>query len=89
MERESFEAQDVADLLNERFVAIKVDREERPDIDGVYMTVCQLMTGQGGWPLTVVMTPGKQPFFAGTYFPRESVPGRVGMLELLPRLAGL
>ena len=66
MERESFEAQDVADLLNERFVAIKVDREERPDIDGVYMTVCQLMTGQGGWPLTVVMTPGKQPFFAGT-----------------------
>ncbi len=89
MEHESFEDADVAALLNRDFVSIKVDREERPDIDGVYMTACQLMTGQGGWPLTIVMTPDKQPFFAGTYFPRESVAGRVGMLELLPRLAEL
>ena len=89
MERESFEDEDVAALLNRDFVSIKVDREERPDIDGVYMTACQLMTGQGGWPLTIVMTPDKQPFFAGTYFPRESVAGRAGMLDLLPRLAAL
>ena len=89
MERESFEDEAVAALLNRDFVSIKVDREERPDIDGVYMTACQLMTGQGGWPLTVVMTPDKQPFFAGTYFPRESVAGRAGMLDLLPRLAAL
>ncbi len=89
MERESFEDADVAALLNRDFVSIKVDREERPDIDGVYMTACQLMTGQGGWPLTIVMTPDKQPFFAGTYFPRESVAGRAGMLDLLPRLAAL
>ena len=88
MEHESFEDADVAALLNRDFVSIKVDREERPDIDGVYMTVCQLMTGHGGWPLTVVMTPDKEPFFAGTYFPRESVAGRMGMLDLLPRLAG-
>ncbi|WP_420463041.1 thioredoxin domain-containing protein [Candidatus Palauibacter sp.] len=89
MEHESFEDPDVAALLNRDFISIKVDREERPDIDGVYMTVCQLMTGQGGWPLTIVMTPDRQPFFAGTYFPRENVAGRLGMLELLPRLAGL
>ena len=89
MERESFEDADVAALLNRDFVSIKVDREERPDIDGVYMTACQLMTGQGGWPLTIVMTPDKQPFFAGTYFPREGVAGRAGMLDLLPRLAAL
>ncbi|WP_419949400.1 thioredoxin domain-containing protein [Candidatus Palauibacter sp.] len=89
MEHESFEDPDVAALLNRDFISIKVDREERPDIDGVYMTVCQLMTGHGGWPLTIVMTPDKQPFFAGTYFPRESVAGRLGMLELLPRLVGL
>ena len=86
MERESFEDSAVAALLNEGFVPIKVDREERPDLDGVYMTVCQLTTGQGGWPLTVVMTPERRPFFAGTYFPRETRHGRIGMLELLPRL---
>ena len=87
MERESFEDEMVAELLRRDFISIKVDREERPDIDGIYMTVCQMMTGHGGWPLTVVMTPDKQPFFAGTYFPRVSVPGRIGMLDLLPRLA--
>ena len=83
MERESFEDNEVARLLNESFVSVKVDREERPDLDHFYMTVCQGLTGSGGWPLTVVLTPGKEPFFAGTYFPRESRHGRIGMTELL------
>jgi len=87
MERESFENEDVAGLLNEAFVAVKVDREERPDIDHLYMAVTQGMTGSGGWPMTVVMTPERRPFFAGTYFPRESGYGRPGMLDLLPQLA--
>ncbi|AKJ65233.1 thioredoxin domain-containing protein [Kiritimatiella glycovorans] len=87
MEHESFENAEVADLMNKAFICIKVDREERPDIDGVYMTVCQMLTGSGGWPLTVVMTPDKKPFFAGTYFPREGRFGRIGMLELVPRLS--
>jgi uncharacterized protein YyaL (SSP411 family) len=89
MERESFEDGEVAALLNDDFVSIKLDREERPDIDGVYMTVCQLTTGHGGWPLTIVMTPDRKPFFAGTYFPKESRGGRIGMIDLLPRLTGL
>jgi len=89
MAHESFEDPAVAALLNEAFVCVKLDREERPDVDAVYMTVCQLMTGQGGWPLTVALTPDLRPFFAGTYFPRESRHGRIGMLELVPRLAGL
>ena len=87
MEHESFEDPSVAALMNEHFVSIKVDREERPDIDHVYMTVCQMATGSGGWPLTAVLTPDRQPFYVGTYFPRESVYGRPGMLELLPALA--
>lgn len=86
MERECFEDPQVAALMNEVFVNTKVDREERPDIDGVYMTVCQAMTGSGGWPLTIVMSPDKQPFYAATYIPKESRFGRVGMLELVPRL---
>jgi len=86
MERESFEDQEVAEYLNDHFIAIKVDREERPDIDHIYMSVCQALTGQGGWPLTVVMTPDKKPFFAGTYFPRTKKYGRMGLLELLARL---
>ncbi len=86
MERESFEDPEVARLMNEVFICIKVDREERPDIDAVYMTVCQMMTGSGGWPLTVFLTPEKKPFFAGTYFPRDSLYGRIGMLELIPRV---
>ena len=86
MERESFEDEQVAGLLNDAFVSIKVDREERPDIDHVYMTVCQLMAGSGGWPLTIIMAPDKKPFFAGTYFPRENAFGRIGMVELIPRL---
>ncbi len=88
MEHESFEDEDVAALLNEHFVAVKVDREERPDIDAVYMSVTQSMTGSGGWPMTVVMTPDKEPFFAGTYFPKSGQPGRgMGMLQLLPALS--
>ncbi len=86
MERESFEDPQVAALLNETFVNIKVDREERPDIDSLYMTVCQMLTGRGGWPLTIIMTPDKQPFFAATYIPRSSRFGRSGMLEIIPRI---
>ncbi len=86
MERESFEDEKVAQLLNEVFVCIKVDREERPDIDNIYMTVCQIMTHSGGWPLTIIMTPDKKPFFAATYIPRETMYGRIGMLDLIPRI---
>jgi len=86
MERESFEDDDVAQLLNDGFVCIKVDREERPDIDGVYMAVSQMMTGKGGWPLTIVMTPDKIPFFAATYIPKTNRFGLTGLTELLPRL---
>ena len=89
MERESFEDSEVASLLNEHFVCIKVDREERPDIDSVYMTACQIMTGQGGWPLSIMLTPDKKPFFAGTYFPKETLDSRIGMLDLVPRVAEL
>ena len=86
MEKESFEDAEVAELMNEAFVSIKVDREERPDIDHVYMTVCQMMTGSGGWPLTIVMTPDKKPFFAATYIPKGNRFGRAGMMELIPRI---
>jgi uncharacterized protein YyaL (SSP411 family) len=86
MERESFEDEGVAALMNEAFVSIKVDREERPDLDNIYMTACRLMTGGGGWPLTIIMTPGKKPFFAGTYIPKENRYGYVGMKELIPRV---
>jgi len=89
MAHESFEDPVIAALMNETFVNIKVDREERPDIDQVYMTVCQMLTGSGGWPLTIIMTPDKEPFFAGTYFPRESRYGRMGMLDLVPKVQQL
>jgi uncharacterized protein YyaL (SSP411 family) len=89
MAHESFEDPEVANLMNETFVSVKVDREERPDIDKVYMTVCQMMTGSGGWPLTVIMTPDKEPFFAATYIPRETRFGRVGMLAIIPRIKEL
>ena len=75
--------------MNESFVSIKVDREERPDIDAVYMKVCQMMIGSGGWPLTIIMTPDKEPFYAATYIPRESRFGLIGMLELIPRIKEL
>jgi len=89
MERESFEDEGVAALLNERFVSIKVDREERPDVDHIYMSVCQAMTGQGGWPLTIAMTPDSKPFFAGTYFPKETKWGRTGLIDILKQLSAV
>ena len=87
MEHESFEDQEIADVLNREFIAIKVDREERPDIDAALMEICQAMTGHGGWPLTIFMTPDKLPFFAGTYFPKESIPNRIGFKDILVRIA--
>lgn len=87
MEKESFEDQAVADLLNRDYICIKVDREERPDIDQVYMDVCVRLTGSGGWPLTIFMTPDKKPFFAGTYFPKESYLNRPGLIDYLPLVA--
>ncbi|MAV70792.1 MAG: thioredoxin domain-containing protein [Candidatus Marinimicrobia bacterium] len=86
MEHESFEDSSVAQLMNESFVNIKVDREEMPEIDHLYMSVCQAMTGQGGWPLTIVMTPDKEPFFSGTYFPKNGRGNRPGMLQLIPAI---
>ena len=88
MAHESFEDETVAALLNEAFVCIKVDREERPDIDGIYMSVCQMMTGSGGWPLTIVMTPDRRPFFAATYIPKESRWGRMGLRRADPAGSG-
>ena len=87
MEHESFEDDSVAKLLNDNFVSIKVDREELPEIDHLYMSVCQAMTGSGGWPLNIVMTPQKEPFFAGTYFPKDRRGGRSGMLQILPMIS--
>ncbi len=83
MERESFEDIEVAAILNDSFVPIKVDREERPDIDSIYMSVCQALTGHGGWPLTIIMTPDAKPFFAGTYFPKHSRAGMPGIMTVL------
>jgi uncharacterized protein YyaL (SSP411 family) len=87
MEHESFSDPQVAELLNRSFISIKVDREERPDIDQVYMTVTQAITGSGGWPMTIIMTPDKEPFYAGTYFPKEARWGRPGLMQLLPQIA--
>jgi len=86
MAHESFEDEEVAAILNEKYIAIKVDREERPDVDSIYMRVCQMMTGHGGWPLTIFMTPEKIPFYAGTYFPKESKYGIPGLIEALTQL---
>lgn len=83
MAHESFEDEEIAEILNRYFIAIKVDREERPDIDNIYMTVCQAFTGSGGWPTTIFLTPEQKPFFAGTYFPKTSAYGRIGFKELL------
>ncbi|UCF48067.1 MAG: thioredoxin domain-containing protein [Myxococcales bacterium] len=89
MERESFEDEEIAAFLNRHFIAIKVDREERPDVDSVYMTAVNILTGRGGWPMTVIMTPDKDPFFGGTYFPpRKGVRGnRVGLVDILAEMA--
>ncbi len=89
MAHESFEDPGVAAVLNRHFISVKVDREERPDIDNSYMTVCQMMTGSGGWPLTLVLTPEKKPFFAGTYIPREPRQGMLGLIQLLEKIAEL
>ena len=83
MERESFEDEDTARVMNEGFVCIKLDREERPDIDAIYMEACQAMTGQGGWPLNAFLTPEQVPFYAGTYFPPEPRPGMPSWRQLL------
>jgi uncharacterized protein YyaL (SSP411 family) len=84
MERESFEDQEVAKMMNDWFISVKVDREERPEVDSLYMKVCQMMTGGGGWPLTIIMTPERVPFWAGTYLPKRSRQGMPGMIDLLP-----
>ncbi len=86
MEKESFEDEEIAKMMNDTFVNIKVDREERPDIDQFYMNVCLALTGHGGWPLTVIMTPDKKPFFVGTYIPKESAYGRIGMKDLIKEI---
>lgn len=89
MEKESFEDEQVADLMNQAFVNIKVDREERPDIDKTYMQVAQMITGRGGWPLTIIMTPDKEPFFASTYIPKKGRFNQIGMLDLIPQIRKL
>ncbi|MCG8512661.1 MAG: thioredoxin domain-containing protein [Halanaerobiales bacterium] len=86
MEEESFEDPEVARLINQFLLPIKVDREERPDIDNIYMNACQIMTGRGGWPLSIFMTADKKPFFTATYIPKKSRYGRMGLLELIPRI---
>ncbi len=83
MARESFSDDEVAAILNEHFVAVKVDREERPDIDALYMAACQALGGQGGWPLSIFLTPSRRPFFAGTYFPKRARGSTPGFIELL------
>lgn len=89
MERESFENNEIAEILNDKFVAIKVDREERPDIDHIYMQACQTLTGGGGWPLTIIMTPERSPFYAATYLPPHNRAGMIGLAELLSLLSEL
>jgi len=83
MEHESFENDEIARLMNEHFVSVKVDREERPDVDGLYMDAVVAMTGHGGWPMSVWLTPDLKPFHGGTYFPPSSRWGRPGFIEFL------
>ncbi|MCQ8902480.1 MAG: thioredoxin domain-containing protein [Methanothrix sp.] len=89
MARESFEDKEIAEMLNRAFVCVKVDREERPDIDAIYMEACQIMTGRGGWPLTIIMSPDGVPFFAATYIPKEGRLGMMGLRELIPLVEDL
>ncbi len=86
MAHESFEDPEIAALLNDAFICVKVDREERPDVDKFYMTACRLMTGGGGWPLTVIAAPDKRPLFTATYLPKDSRFGRTGLRELIPHV---
>lgn len=83
MAHECFEDEEVSDLLNDAFICIKVDKEERPDIDTVYMTICQYTTGHGGWPLTILMSPDQKPFYAATYIPKQTRYGMLGLMDLL------
>ena len=83
MAHESFEDKEIAEILNRYFISIKVDKEERPDIDSIYMSVCQAFTGSGGWPTTIFLTPDQKPFFAGTYFPKTAGFGQPGLKDLL------
>src|SRR5438045_8027349 len=87
MERESFEDDATAELMNELFVSVKVDREERPDVDAVYMEAVVSLTGQGGWPMTVFLTPDGEPFFGGTYYPPEPRHGLPAFSQLLDAVA--
>src|SRR3954471_12755573 len=87
MAHESFESDAIAGVLNEQFVPIKLDREERPDVDRVYMTFVQATTGSGGWPMSVWLTPELKPFYGGTYFPPESKWGRPGFVDILQEIA--
>ena len=89
MERESFENEDIAAFMNERFINIKVDREERPDVDAIYMEACQIITGGGGWPLNCFLTPEGKPFYAGTYYPPRPAYNRPSWLQLLQHLANI
>lgn len=89
MEKESFEDEEAAGYLNDTFICIKVDREERPDIDAVYMAACQMLTGSGGWPLNLFITPDKRPFFAATYLPKNNRFGRAGLIELCRQVKNL
>ena len=84
MAHECFEDAEVAALMNEAFISVKVDREELPHVDHIYMRIAQMMTGSGGWPLTIIMTPEKEPFFAATFLPKHTRGGLMGMMELVP-----
>src|SRR5215212_5221482 len=87
MAHESFEDENIAQILNEKFISIKVDREERPDLDDIYQKACQLATGNGGWPLSVFLTPDQKPFYVGTYFPKQSRYGLPGFSTILTQLS--
>jgi uncharacterized protein YyaL (SSP411 family) len=89
MEKESFEDVETAGYLNDTFICIKVDREERPDVDSVYMAACQMLTGSGGWPLSIFMTPQKKPFFAATYLPKQTRHGRAGLIDICRQVKDL
>ena len=87
MDRESYEDAEIAQIINENFIAIKVDRDERPDVDSRYQSAVQAISGQGGWPLTAFLTPHGKPFYAGTYFPPQDVQGRPSFRRVLLTLA--
>ena len=86
MERESFENEEIATFMNSHFINIKVDREERPDLDGIYMDAVQILTGSGGWPLNVFLTPDAKPFYGGTYFPPTSIYNRPSWIQVLRKI---